>query len=355
MALSGLVKVASPPPMEGVFPTGGKEPVDLRPIEDDEGNLIERRFERIKRDKKIRRDRRDREELKRKMELKPDPIEEQEEEELKSWYKAISEVGDSVILIPFDSKELEENDQVLQGWGRVFGSYPRNYKEFHQKANMIYGSHKQGDVDVLKSTFPALWADISAILNEKGLSENDVVFMLYNQENSPVERFAGFTRNPFFFGHDMGHNIFDTQDQDWEFKEIINEFISEVYKLYMSEVDEEEGEESVSAYTEIESEEEEDMMKAIDNFFHNPSGPEDSYADVFQVAASGNLDVEVPDGIWNLTGSYVLPPENKAKAEGLKNKVIGRIKSYINSNHQYGTRGSGPLSHLAGSVVLNDI
>jgi len=351
-ALSDLFKQASPPPLEGVVPLDKWEQPNFGSEEDDEGNPIERSFDRIKRRKRILRDRRERERLKHKMEKNPDPIEEQEEAELGKWYDAIKEVGDSVILIPFDRQDLDNNDDALMGLGSVFGFHPRNYKEFHEKANMLYGNYKQGDVDTLKSVFPSLWADISAVLSEKGLAESDVVFMLYNQENSPVERLAGFTRDPFFFGHDLGHNVFDSEGGDWEFKGILHEFISGMYELYMSE---EEGEESVSAYTEIEGEEEEKMMAAIENFFHNPSGPEDSYGDVFAAAASGNLDVDVPDGIWNLEGSYSLPPENRAKAEALKDGVIQKIKSYMNSNHQHGTKGSGPLSYFAGSVVLNDV
>ncbi len=349
-----LLKIAAPP-LEGVVPLDKWEQPYFGPT-DEEGNPIGRTFDRIKRRKGILRDKRERERLKYKMEGSPDPIEEQEEAELGKWYDAIKEIGDSVILIPFDKEDLDKNGFALQGLARVFGGFhPMNYKEFHEKANMLYGSHKQGDLDILKSKFPALWADISAVLSEKGLSESDVVFMLYNQENSPVERLAGFTRDPFYFGHDMGHNVFDSEDGDWEFKGILHEFISGMYRLYMSEVDEESGEESVSAYTEIEDEEEDKMMEAIGNFFHNPSGPQDSYGDVFGAAASGKLDVEIPDGIWNLEGSYSLPPENKAKAEELKSGVIQKIKAYMNSNHQYGTRGSGPLSYFAGSVVLNDI
>jgi hypothetical protein len=152
----------------------------------------------------------------------------------------------------------------------------------------------------------------------------------------------------------MGHNVFDSDEGDWEFKAILNGFISEMYELYMSEVDEESGEESVPASTEIEGEEEEKMMPQIGTFFRNPSGPEDSYGDVFQAVASGNLRVEVPDYI-SLDNWYVLPPENKAKAEELKNKIIAELNSYMNSNHQYGTEGSGPLSYFAGKVVLNDV
>ena len=353
-ATSSLVKSASPPPLEGVVPLDKWERPDFGPEEDEEGNPIEKRFDRIKRQKRILRDRREREFLKRKMEGSPLPIEEQEEAELGEWYKAIGAIADPVILIPFDKEYLERNDEALMGFGAVFGFHPRNYKDFYEKANMLNGSNKEGEVNKLKTIFPALWADIQNILNDKKLSEDDAVFMLYNQENSPNERLQNFTKNPFFFGHDMGHNVFDSNDGDWEFKAILNGFISEMYELYMSEVDEESGEESVPASTEMEDEEEEEMTAQIGTFFPNPSGPEDSYGDVFQAAASGNLRVNIPESI-SLDNWYVLPPENKAKAEELKNKIIAELNSYMNSNHQYGTKGSGPLSYFAGKVILNDV
>jgi len=348
-----LLKIATPPPLEGVAPLDKWEQPDFGPTEDDEGNSVERTFDRIKRNKKILRDKRSREYLKRQMELSRLPIEEQEEAELQKWYGALKELGDSVILIPFDKDDLDNNDEALMGLGSVFGFQPKNYKDFFEKANMLYGRHKQGEVATLKAIFPALWADIQDILNDKGLSEDQVVFMLYNQDTSP--RLPGFTKDPFYFGHDMGHNTFDSEDGDYDFKGILNGFVMNMYELYMSEVDEDSDEESVPATREVEDEDESKIMEALSNFFNNMSGPEDSYGDVFQAVASGNLSVHIPEGIYGQDGYYVLPEENKAKAEELKNKVIEDLKYHLNSNHQYATRGSGPLSYFAGSVVLNDV
>ncbi len=350
-----LLKIAAPP-LKGVVPLDKWEPPDFGPTEDDEGNPVESVWQRIKRDKKIRRDKRSREDLKREMEKSSIPIEEQEEAELGGWYKAIEEIADSVILIPFDKDDLDHNDEALMGLSAVFGFgfHPKNYKDFFDNANMLYGRYKQGDVDTLKTIFPALWADIQDILNEKNLSENEVVFMLYNQDTSP--RLPNFTKDPFFFGHDMGHNVFDSEDGDWEFKGILSNFISEIYKLYISEVDEDEGIESTSAYDDMGGEVEDEIIQAqLSNFFSNKSGKEDAYGDVFQAVASGNLTVHIPDFISEFDKWYDLPPENKPKAEELKNKVIAELKTYMNSNAQYGTIGSGPLSNFTGSVVLNDV
>ena len=355
-ALSGLAKRASPPPLEGVVPLDKWEQPYFGGEEDEEGNPVERPVDRIKRQKKILRDKRNREALKKDVKLSPLPIEEQEEAELGEWYKAISAIGDSVILIPFDREDLEKNDEAIMGLGLVFGFHPRDYEELHKKVNMLSGSYREGNVDTFKSVFPALWADIQDILNDKKLSEDNVVFMLYDQQNSPVKRLEGFTKDPFYFGHDMGHNIFDSEDSDWEFKGIVNTFISNMYRLYMTEEDEESGVEPTSAYKEIEDTLDDDsvMMAQIGNFFGNYSGKEDSYGDVFQSAASGNLAVEVPDYL-SLDEWYVLPEKNKVEAESLKNGVIESLKTYMNSNQKYGTKGSGPLAYFAGSVILNDI
>lgn len=349
---SFIFKIAAPP-LEGFVPMDKWEPVDFGGEEDEEGNPIPRRFDRIPRSKKILRDRRSREYLKHEMKRKSLPLEEQEEAEVAEWYKAISNLGDSVILIPFDKEDLERNDEALMALGHVFGVDASNYKDLFEKVNMISGRNTRGSVETFKALFPALWSDIEEIIAQKKLNEDNVIFMLYNQANSPIRSL--FTKDPSFFGHDMGHNVFDSEDGDWEFKGILNNFIFKIYALYLSETDEDAGEERTSAVEELGDEDDSTMMAQLPNFFSNTSGPEDSYGDVFGAVASGTLVVDIPETITNFDTWYHLPPENRGPAEALVAEVTESLKKYLNSNYQYGTRGSGPLSYFEGHVVLNDV
>ncbi len=254
---------------------------------DESEDPVQTTSEKIPRSKKILRDKRSREALQMQMQRRNLPIEEQEEAEVEEWYKSIRNLGDSVILIPFDKEDLDKNDEALLALGAVFGISPDNYEDFFEKVNMLYGRYKTGSVETFKLLFPALWSDIEEVLSKKDLNENDVVFMLYNQANSP--RLPNFTKDPSFFGHDIGHNVFDSDDSDWEYKGILNNFIANMYDLYLSKPDEDSGEEATSAVNELGDQEEDTMMYQLGNFFDNPSGPGDSYADVFSSVARGEL------------------------------------------------------------------
>ena len=349
--LDSIIRKLAAPPLEDIFPMNKWEPVNTEV--DEWGDPVQTTSEKIPRSKKILRDKRSREALEMQMQRRNLPIEEQEEAEVEEWYKSIRNLGDSVILIPFDKEDLDRNYEALLALGSVFGASPDNYKDFFEKVNMLTGRFKTGSVETFKFLFPALWSDIEEVLSKKDLNENDVVFMLYNQTNSP--RLPNFTKDPSFFGHDIGHNVFDSEDSDWEFKGILNNFISNMYDLYLSEPDEDSGEEATSAVNELGDQEEDTMMYQLGNFFDNPSGPGDSYADVFSSVARGELAVDLPNAITHFDTQYYLPTENRAKAKALVAKVIEDLKKYLNSNYQNSPRGEGPLSYFRGHVVLNDV
>ena len=128
-----------------------------------------------------------------------------------------------------------------------------------------------------------------------------------------------------------------------------------MYDLYLSKPDEDSGEEATSAVNELGDQEEDTMMYQLGNFFDNPSGPGDSYADVFSSVARGELAVDLPNAITHFDTQYYLPTENRAKAKALVAKVIEDLKKYLNSNYQNSPRGKGPLSSFRGHVVLNDV
>lgn len=352
---SGLIRSfqkTAAPPLEGFVSLDPDEPIGGYE-EDEDGNPIDRDAKKLRRRIRILSDKRSRR----------DPRNDEDARaENDEWYSALKCLGDSVILIPFDRTEVDNNEGILYGMASLFGVGPaRNYKDLKDKVFLMGGSNfKQGDREALKEVFPSLWADIQDILSSKGLSEEDVIYMFYNQETNPG-RLEGFSKNPAYFGHDLGHADFDSEDSDGEFKMILCDFIRSVFELYIPEdynEPEEEGEieEEVvpNASREIDEEDYESSQKYLDEFFSTENGPEDSYGDVFASVANGTIDVSIPDRLY-LNDDYHLPPENKAKADALASDVIKKLKTYMNSHQQHGTFGSGPFSHLAGSVVLQDI
>lgn len=347
-----LIKSAAPP-MEGFVPLNPNETVNLNgDEEDEEGNPVERKLEKMRRRRRIERSRDGRRDFN---------SETEEKSEMDAWYKSLSGMGDSVILIPFDRTEVDNNEEILMGLGSIFGvGFVKNYIELKDKVHLMGDSNfKQGDVDILKTTFPSLWADIQAILSSKGLEEEQAVYMLYNQESNPG-RLAGFSKNPFYLGHDLGHSVFDSLDDgdDWEFKGMLSDFMEKILSLYIreEESDEESEEELTKASDEItNSSDPEDLIQQhLEDFFNVTSDPSDTFADVFANTADGSIRISIPNYVY-LAEDYYLPPEKRAEAESLGAGIIERLKTYMNSNQQYGTYGSGPLSSFAGSVVLQDL
>ena len=359
---SGLVRSlikSAAPPLEGFVSLHPYEPVNLHgddeeeDEEDEEGNPVKRKetkWEKMRRKRRIERSQR-----------KTFNSEAEEDSEMNAWYKSLSELGDSVILIPFNRTEVEKNEDVLNGLAEIFGIRPvRNYLDLKEQVYLIGGSHSSlGDVAKLKTIFPSLWSDIQAVLSSKGLDEEDVVYMLYNQESAPEpERLAGFSKDPFYLGHDIGHSVFDSLDSDWEFKGMLSDFMEKIFSLYISkEESEEESEEGfANASDEITNSDDQEsfVQEHLEDFFNVTSEPNDTYADVFAGAADGTISISIPNNLY-LSNDYYLPPDKRTEAEALGAAIINRLKDYMNSNQQYGTKGHGPLSYFAGSVVLQDI
>ncbi len=327
-----IYKIAVPIVPEGIFRLDPNEPRGY-PIDYDENGdeivrpVVNRNFKRLK---NVLRDKRNRERLKNEMSKKRLPIEEQEEEELAEWYAALQNFGDNVILIPFDKEEVNKNLDVLEGIGQIFGIYDlANYEDLYRKANMQngYSNYTSGNLDTLKENFPSLWSDIQGVLSANKLQEEDAVYMFYNQDSSPTR--PAFTKDPYGLGHDMGHNVFDSESGNTEFKDLLKEFVSKAFKLYISE----DGE---AAFSKVENEIYDDSGAGLclSEFFSGVYGTDDIYADVFADAAAGRLTFEpeaVPDSIWIDETDYYLSDEKRGEVENLLSNCINDIKTFIDS------------------------
>lgn len=366
--LDNLILKIAAPPMIDVFPLDKNEPTaiyeqdeDGNFIEDEDGNfIVSKNIPRVKRNKRILRDERSREALELQMMRSRLPREELESAELEEWYKSISALGDNVILIPFDKSEIDKNYEVLNGIASIFNirDEPRNYKELFNKINILsYTRYTQGDLDKLKEIFPSLWADISETLRNKKLEEEDVVYVLYNQETSPIR--PGFTKDPEYNAHDYGHAVFDSEDGDPEFKYKVALLMRNISELYTYNKSEEEGEEGDQTLSETFNSEDEDEVQLLAmEFFSNNGNSQDIFADIFGQFVSGRLSLEqiyIPEEIIMYGKSYFISDDKIDLAKSIFQKFIADIKKYINPNVEYGTFASGPLSHLAGSVILQDV
>lgn len=363
--LDNLILKIAAPPMIDVFPLDKNEPTasyeqdeDGNFIEDEDGNfIVSNNIPRVTRNKRILRDERSREALELQMMRSKLPKEELESAELEEWYKSISALGDNVILIPFDKSEIDKNYEVLNGIASIFnlGFEPNNYKELFNKINLLsYTRYTQGDLDKLKEIFPSLWADISETLRNKKLEEEDVVYVLYNQETSPIR--PGFRKDPEYNAHDYGHAVFDSEDGDPEFKYKVALLMRNISELYTYNLSEKEDHQALSET--FNSEDEDEVQPLAMEFFPNNGNPQDIFADIFGEFVSGRLRLEtiiIPEEIIIYGKSYFISDDKIDLAKSIFQNFIADIKKYINPNVEYGTFAPGPLSHLAGSVVLQDV
>ena len=106
---SGLVRSlikSAAPPLEGFVSLHPYEPVNLygddeeENEEDEDGNPVKRKetkWEKMRRKRRIERSQR-----------RTFNSEAEEDSEMNAWYKSLSSMGDSVILIPFDRTEIDK-------------------------------------------------------------------------------------------------------------------------------------------------------------------------------------------------------------------------------------------------------
>jgi len=316
---------------------------------------------RLERKRNVLRDIRGRETLKSQMEQSELPLAEQEAAELGEWYGSLKELGDSIILIPFDRSQISKNKKTLLGLAAIFEvGASLSYKKLYSKINLFSGSeNRKGDLQILKEIFPSLWMEISDILKSKKLDEKNVIYMFYNQENSPERGL--FTRNPFYLAHDLGHSIFDSLDGKKRFIRILDNFLMKVLDLYISDDPYISDEDNKTLLEAIEESKVIDTFTSeiyLAKFFPAVSDVDDIYGDIFAYATSGKLEsqkINIPYSI-NLEGTeYKINSDSRDKISNLIKECINNIKNYINPNVDQGTFAPGPLAHLTGFVVFQDL
>jgi len=355
--LDGIIyKIAKPIVTEGIFPIDGDEPIGSSSNYDGSREAVIRHnpIREKKRRMSILRDSRARERLKLEQSWSKASPEEKEQEETNLWYKSVENFGDNIIVIPFDKDEVDKNPDLLHAMAEIFGvTNPRNYADFHLKASMETATYssRSGSLNKLKTKFPVLWSDIQGALSANGLEENEAIYMFYNQDTSPIRPL--FTKNPDFFGHDLGHNIFDSQNPDTYFKDLLKDFIQSLLKLYVTA-----DNKSVSNRFLDKIYNDSGSGEYLSNVFGNPSGQEDAYGDIFGLATRGKLSFRennIPESVWIQGDEYSLPPENAQEARELLKNCVEDLNNYVNPNHSSGEFAPGPLADFAGYVVLNDI
>lgn len=279
------------------------------------------------------------------------------------WYGALSSLGTDVVLIPFDSSNMDE--EVLYKLSYIWSSITDDYEELKSKVSVMsdfMSNEKMGDLEKLKEVFPELWNKIYTKLQELEIPEHEAVYIFYNEKNSPPRGRFVPEKSPRYLAHDIGHVGFDF-GEEYDFKMIVYSFLREVAKFYIdSQVLEaiEDGErepsdkEDSSLYKALEDRwnqiEDEELDKLIGDFFDTYSVETDYIADVFSNALAGDPKYSRPThSIYYQNKEYALDSEREGELSGMESKVIEEIMDYVKN------KKSGPLSYEKGYVLLYDI
>jgi hypothetical protein len=375
-------------PLEGFVPIHKNEPTGYGTEEDEDGNIIENPIEMVNRDPYIKRDQHTRRDY---------SSAEQQKAELDEWYSQLKELGDSIILIPFDRTDIDSNPEILDGLCDIFKirrsdisltdreiaenkereekaiklkikiePLTTEYIKLKNKVTLTYNPQKDGDLETLKTRFPSLWYDISKILNEKGIDESDAVYMLYNQQTNPG-RLETFKKDPFYFAHDIGHTVFDGGD-DPEFRGLVDDFMQDILSLYTLDIDPDDEDlqefsgknayQAIVGDNEYDYEQEDKMQKYLPYFFDTTSDVGDLYGDVFAATTGGYLEFYFPQELYIYTESghnLRTTLSDVGSANAVASATIRKMKYYVNPGNEKETFKSGPLGSFKGSVVLQDI
>lgn len=269
------------------------------------------------------------------------------------WYGALSSLGASVILIPFETNALDYSEiHALSG---IFGTHADTYEDLKEEVSSFSSeaASKVGDRDVLKVTFPSLWAEISKLLAKKGLSEDKVVYLLFNEDHPPPRGLFAPEKSPHYLSHDIGHIEVDFGENPY-LAESVYDFLHDLSRFYKTEDEENKyilKDQLVDEYDD-EYPDREKIQKLISSVFSTFSGsPEDDVFDVISNAMAGNLNPEIPDEIEYEGDTYIFLEENKKEAEKLLKEFVDNYMQMM-SDTDY---EESPLRDWMGSVMLYDI
>lgn len=351
--INNLLKIATP--LEGFVSMRPNEAVRFQNFEDGEAEILND-GPKGERTKVIYKDKRHR------------LSEEESAEDLQNWFDSIEFLSDKIILIPFNSSEVESDDSILTGLSAIFGEDPTTYVDLKRKASILGPSSfssPSGNLDVLKDTFPELWQDIETILNSKKLDEDEVVYILYNQEDTNKNDLINLIKDSHYFAHDLGHAVFDFNDGDMEFKFIIQMAMQKILNEYSQYADYEDD------YEEARAEEEPlgDLLEVDGECLEHSSayffGPvtdlsfdisNDVPGDLFAAATSGKLRAEpIRDDIYLMSCNtqgvsnnvYLKSDASRQIIQSIVDDCIKKLNAYV--------RQPGTVLRQGGQVLLYDL
>ena len=265
-----------------------------------------------------------------------------------AWYGALQSLGTSVIMIPFEEDALQDSD--ILALSSVFEVEAYDYEDLKMKTNSfsMQSEEKFGDRDKLKLAFPSLWAAISNVLNEKGLKEEGVVYLLFNEDHPPPRGLFHPEKSPHYFAHDIGHIDVDF-GENYGLAGDVYSFLYDISRFYKSEDGSILSEDLADEY-DSKHYSEESVQQIIDYVFENIFSGEssDNVFDVISHALAGEISIDTPETIDFDNKEYELQ-------EGSESDVAKAIDSFTEGYMKQIGGDDAPLSEFKGSVMLYDI
>lgn len=279
-----------------------------------------------------------------------------------TWYGSLSALGNSVILIPMSLSSLEDDD--IWALSIIFGlGYESDSASLLEKINAFSyeAQNKLGDRHALKEHYPNLWSAISKILADKRLREEEVIYLIFDEDESPN---PNVFLDPKFFAHDIGHidADFGLQGEGYERADLpysIWNFSFEASRLYKDE----DGYSLATALSDEEDEEyynSDDIKEMTHHFFPQnvfSGDPEDEVNDVISAALAGELMAEIPAKITFKGEEYYLEESRKDDLlkliSNFEEEFMQMIQTKGSSEDKWAYKG--PLGEARGHVIVYSV
>ena len=123
------------------------------------------------------------------------------------YFDSLKNLRSNVYLVSFDFKNAPLN--ILRKIGYIFRIPHYSVKSYYDLIHNNLAAKKLGELRVFKLQFPKIYSLIEADADSKGIDPDEAFVIFFNKGEEVTEDLQDVLRNPYYFGHDVGHLIDD--------------------------------------------------------------------------------------------------------------------------------------------------
>jgi hypothetical protein len=252
----------------------------------------------------------------------PNPKEENYRYE--DYFDSLRFLKSNVYVVTFDFKNAPLN--ILRKIGYVFKISHYKVKSYFDLISENMAAKKLGELKIFELQFPKIFSLIEKDAKKKGIDPDDVFIIIFNKGASATEELGDVLRNPYYFGHDVGHLI-----DDEIYPYILDFFNNNIFTHYKDEPKitpktlsfnkSLSGKESYRLYDDF-------LMFFFEDLI---SADEDRINDLISMSLSGRVNIN--DSFETISSDYFPIPgkEYELKSDEDFEKVMIKLENFLDS------------------------